>query len=268
MTDPFRPDDELVSAVLDGMATLDERARVDADPVLRARLEELAGVRAALAEPHAPAPADRERAVRAALAAAPVRALPGRRESVVSRRFLAVAAGVLFLLLAAGFLADRLGSDETDRATGAGDLGRAEAGEVLDGANDSAAAPEAAEDEALAAGTGPPIELGVVIDDDALRSALEREAGLGATTGPSDAPAASTTTVAGDTEREAVPGDSTECQADLEAADPALTGLLVTARATYAGTPAVVFVFATAEGSQRVVVVDAGACTALSRFTW
>ncbi len=37
MTEPFRPDDEIVSAVLDGEATADERARVEADPALRAR---------------------------------------------------------------------------------------------------------------------------------------------------------------------------------------------------------------------------------------
>jgi hypothetical protein len=52
MTDlPHSPDDELVTAVLDGEATADERARVADDPALARRLEELSRVRDAVAEP-------------------------------------------------------------------------------------------------------------------------------------------------------------------------------------------------------------------------
>lgn len=55
MTDlPPSPDDEIVSAVLDGEATDDERARVDDDPELARRLTELRGVSAAVAEPVVP----------------------------------------------------------------------------------------------------------------------------------------------------------------------------------------------------------------------
>lgn len=55
MTDaPFSPDDEIVSAVLDGEATADERARVEDDPELARRLAELRGVSAAVAEPVVP----------------------------------------------------------------------------------------------------------------------------------------------------------------------------------------------------------------------
>lgn len=70
MTDPTpRPDDELVSAVLDGEATAVERARVEADPAARTRLAELAAVRDRVAAPVAVPPAAREQAVAAALAA-------------------------------------------------------------------------------------------------------------------------------------------------------------------------------------------------------
>jgi hypothetical protein len=48
------PDDEIVSAVLDGEATADEQARVDADPDLQRRLAELARARDQVAVPVAP----------------------------------------------------------------------------------------------------------------------------------------------------------------------------------------------------------------------
>ena len=52
MPEPFRTDDELVSAVLDGEATADERSRVAADPALSARLAEFAAVADALSLEH------------------------------------------------------------------------------------------------------------------------------------------------------------------------------------------------------------------------
>lgn len=48
------PDDEIVSAVLDGEATAAERAQVASDPALSARLDELRRVRAAVSEPVEP----------------------------------------------------------------------------------------------------------------------------------------------------------------------------------------------------------------------
>lgn len=70
MTDAaLPPDDEIVSAVLDGEATADERARVDADPAARRRLAELADVRRHLAAPVAVPDDAREQALAAALAA-------------------------------------------------------------------------------------------------------------------------------------------------------------------------------------------------------
>jgi hypothetical protein len=71
MSDPSDRRDELASAYLDGEATPAERAQVEADPRLMARVGELGAVRSALAaltEP--PDAATRERALAAATAAA------------------------------------------------------------------------------------------------------------------------------------------------------------------------------------------------------
>lgn len=67
---PASPDDELVSAVLDGEATDADRARVAADPRLQARLVELREVRDAVAGPVLVDDAAREAGLAAALAAA------------------------------------------------------------------------------------------------------------------------------------------------------------------------------------------------------
>lgn len=127
MTDPTpRPDDELVSAVLDGEAALDERALVEGDPAARARLAELAAVRDRVAAP-VTVPADtREQALAAALAAfdapalettdrtpagAPTPPDPGPPDELAARRarrsgsggrYLAVAAAIVVVLFGAG----------------------------------------------------------------------------------------------------------------------------------------------------------------------
>ncbi|MCU0267043.1 MAG: zf-HC2 domain-containing protein [Acidimicrobiales bacterium] len=59
--------DELVSARLDGEATPEEAARVEADPVLRARLQQFRAQRASIAVPTTLSDADRERLLRRAL---------------------------------------------------------------------------------------------------------------------------------------------------------------------------------------------------------
>src|SRR5262245_30967997 len=74
------PRDELASAYLDGEATPDERAAVERDATLLARVEELRAVRRVLAAPVPPRPAaDVDAAVAAALAATPS-AVPGAPE--------------------------------------------------------------------------------------------------------------------------------------------------------------------------------------------
>ncbi len=68
MTDPTLPaDDEIVSAVLDGEATVDERARFDADPTADERLARFAAVARRVAAPVPVDPQQRERAIARAL---------------------------------------------------------------------------------------------------------------------------------------------------------------------------------------------------------
>ncbi len=56
MTDPTHSDDEIVSSYLDGEATLDEVARVQADPELLAEVQEFEAVAELLSTPVAPLP--------------------------------------------------------------------------------------------------------------------------------------------------------------------------------------------------------------------
>ena len=274
MTEPFRPDDDLVSAVLDGEATEEERARVTADPVLSARLAEFAAAAEKVAEPVAPrAEADRDRAIAAAVAErhrrddVVVTLAPGRRRD--NGRFLAVAAAVLIVLLAAAFILAKVddgGGNDTAASGGDADSGGLESADTEDtvATAESAVAGGGAFDDA---GT---LALGVVADEEALRQALvSRGAVAPSTETPpeGDDGTVSTSTVAPQPDAAVpVPGDSEDCQIRLEEADPVLDGRLVRATATYAGQEAVVFVYGTADGARQVIVVTADACTTLASF--
>ncbi|HYF47134.1 MAG TPA: hypothetical protein VD926_13045, partial [Acidimicrobiales bacterium] len=70
-------------------------------------------------------------------------------------------------------------------------------------------------------------------------------------------------------DQEALPeaeGTSERCQVGLDEADPGLSGVLLQATAEYSGTPAVVYVYGTVVGRQRVVVVSADGCQVLAVF--
>ena len=56
MSDPTPSDDELISSYIDGEATLDEVARIQADPELRARIQEFETARDLLSTPVTPLP--------------------------------------------------------------------------------------------------------------------------------------------------------------------------------------------------------------------
>jgi hypothetical protein len=269
MTEPFRPDDELVSAVLDGEATEAERARVAGDPVLAARLAEFAAAAERVAEPVAVrSEDDRDRAIAAAVAER------HRRDQVVvalhrnrrrdAARFMASAAAALVVLLGVGVLLSQVGSDDSgDSASGGDSASDLAVDESSDGDDDAAAGgadAEAAYDQAAA-----PLDLGPVADESALRQTLERyealEAGdFNTDSGEANAPA---TTRSSDSQLLA---DSEECQLDLEEADPGLDGVLVRALATYAGEDAVVLVYGTDDGRRRVVVVSGDGCRTLADF--
>ena len=68
MSDPTPPDDELISSYIDGEATLDEVARIQADPELRARIQEFEAAKDLLSTPVTPLPeADVDRLIDNAL---------------------------------------------------------------------------------------------------------------------------------------------------------------------------------------------------------
>jgi negative regulator of sigma E activity len=246
MTDPTpHPDDELVSAYLDGEASAEEIARVDADPALRTRLAAFRQVRAAVGAPvEAPAAADRDRAVARALEAGvrrPVADLDDARARRARRRsrwvpVASVAAAVL-LLLAAVPLLSRLGEDSND------DLAATAAATTTAGAADAsaeegteAASPQAHERRAL----------GVVDDEAALRHAVEDAL---AGEAPAAVFSASTTAPAGG----GAAGDSTQpdaaapppatCEESIAVLFPDLGVLLLTGEATLRGEPVEVFVY-------------------------
>jgi hypothetical protein len=272
MTDPtFPPDDDLVSAVLDGEATPEERARVAADPRLQVRLEELRAASAFVATPVDPPPAGAaDRAVAAAVAER------GRSDEVAGavvplrpwrdpRRILAVAAALVLLVGIGALLsqADWGGGDSGsggDAALTADTSGGDESG---GGAESGDASAEESPDAFAIA------DLGAVADDDELRLALEQEDALGPA--PERSTTSDTTTLgaadSGVAERGApVPGESHECQVRIEEADPRLDAMLFEATTTFAGTPAVVYVYPAAGGGQLVVVVSEDRCEVLSSF--
>lgn len=161
--------DELVTAYLDGEATAAERARVQGDPVLLARAEQLRAVSRMVAEPvDAPDAAMRDDHIAAALAASStspvVTAMPTSRSRPDMLRFASVAAVVLAILVAVPLLLSNTGGDDDTAATEAtsADDGLAAMDSVgtegADGAAEVAAANEpqarSAEDEAAADDAG------------------------------------------------------------------------------------------------------------------
>jgi len=277
MTEPFRPDDDLVSAVLDDEATEAERARVAADPVLSARLAEFADTAERVGEPVAGQAEDvRDRAIAAAVAER------HRRDEVVvamrrthrqhNQHLLAVAAAALVVLLAAGFLVAQLGDGDRnsgDTAASGSDDSATDA--ALESDNTFAAGGGDAEDgdDAAAFDDTATLSLGAVADDDALRNALVAAGAVDRSTLNSQDSGGETTTetTIGSLPGAApVPGESDDCQIRLEEANPSLDGRLVKASATFAGDPAVVYVFGTADGGRQVTVVAADTCVTLASF--
>ena len=268
-----RPDDELVSAVLDGEATPEERARVEADPVLSARLEEFAAVRDRIAEPVPTwSGADRERAIAAAKAAvrhhgtaSSGNVRPLRRRQGEVPRILAVAAAIVFVLAGLGFLASQTGGDDSGEDSGgdtaASDVASSDDAESGGALEDAGAGEGGADYLAELDGT----DFGAVADEAELRSSIVDAGGFSADS--ADAPSTTTASTAAVPEVDAeANGRSERCQAGLVEADPSLRGVLAQATAEFAGTPAVVYVYGTPEGAQRVVVVSVDGCHTLAAF--
>jgi hypothetical protein len=196
--------DELVTAYLDGEATAAERARVQGDPALLARAEQLRAVSRMVAEPvDGPDAVLRDAHIAAALAASStspvVTAMPARRNRPDLLRFASVAAVVLAILVAVPLLLSNTGGDDADMAA-----------TEATSADDGLAAMESVATE----GTDGAAEMA------AEEAPADRSAGDEATGGEEEAPAEE-----GDATMEAPASDAETAMADEEPAEEETAGL-------------------------------------------
>jgi hypothetical protein len=257
------PVDELVSAYLDGEATPEEVARIEADAALRARVEDLRAVATAVAAPVDPPPGEvRDAHVAAALAAADDHAVPapplappvdlaaeraGRDRHRRRLVALSVAAAVLVGVLAVPLLT-RIGADGDTQTAAVEDTNAVEEGAPTTPAEPSAGG-EGAEagvaDDGVADDAVSVVSLGSFADEDELLRAVDRARSeevradsAGETTQPLAAPEPS------------CPGPR-----------PADAELVAVYDAELAGDPVTVYVYRRA-GADTVLVLDA-ACDPL-----
>jgi hypothetical protein len=226
MTDPPPTDQdlELVSAYLDGEATPAERARVEADPALLARVEELRTVAGALGTGFTPltdeeAASQRRRAIAAGLAppAPPMRA---RRRAPLPSPLAAAAVIVVIALVGLWLVASAGGGSHTDKADSAASGARPEATTTSAATTSGASATPQSQTVTLP-------DLGSFPTRAALTAALER-------TDVTTLGAASGTTA--DTERAAAISVD-RCQATVDAGQAELGDRLAVAAARLAGRP-------------------------------
>jgi hypothetical protein len=284
MTEHPPPDDELVSAHLDGTATPDEAAAVEASAPAMARRAELDAVRARMGEPVTPPEGARDRALAAALAvydeqraaADPATApaptavsLGDARSARAARRrrrlvpvLGAVAAVALALVAAAGLFA-RPPADTSASSGAASD--QTVAGFAPQAESEAPQAPGSGEDGStplsneLAAPARAGVDLGTIADAAGLRRAVAGALAPPArAAGPAPPPPA-----------DAVAGGTASCEAARRAADPGLGPLRLAGTARYQGAPVEVLAFAATSTAPartflsepatcRVVLVDPG----------
>ena len=235
-------DDELASAYVDGAATDEERARVEGDPALVARVAELRAARDALtAAPVEPIDQPRrEHAIRAAVDAMTLddlSAARGRRHL----RIVSIAAVIVLVLGAAGLLLRSLSNTSSHDVKSAAT--------ALGSAPPSTTVPERA-----AAGAAGPLatasaaSLGTFSD----RSTLVRAVRAAVTSSTKTANDSASSSVAAPAAAEGracapnTPGDADE--------------RLFTSAATLDGVAVQVDVFTIVDGSQRLVVTDTATC--------
>jgi negative regulator of sigma E activity len=274
MTDDER--DELASAYLDGECTAEERRQVEEDPVLRARADELATVRAAVAAPVPAPPADRQEATIAAALTefgrihgtdAPASltvARQARRTRPTWTRLAPLGAVAAVLVAVVGLavaLRDRDSGDDADDAT--------------------AAAETDAEETATALAAEPPVETSLEVGGDDMADAARDEAttlsesageaapeagatggaeGAATTAAAAETTAAPETTAAGQTDD----GDQTlehVCDPAVREIDPDLGDLVeVTDAEDGSGREVLVYVMADDPGARRSYEVDPPTC--------
>lgn len=287
------PDDEIVSAYLDGEATPAERAVVEGDPRLLARAAELRAVATAIGAPVAPTDDARDRLIAQALTAtgpvAPVVSIDAaRRRRQRIGLAIASAAAVLVALLALPVLLDDGSSDDQTAAVESADDAASDGSpDAVDGA-----APESGGDD-----LGALDEEGVAGDD--TDDTTPRSTVLTTVAGPEVLPVAPPAdpddlgAFATRAEAQLVISESIDaalaesqelrdtgileyraltdgaCDAAVRAGDDELVGLVYAARFDLAGVPHQVLVYdliqtGAQNGTHRVYEVTLPACVAVS----
>ena len=237
--------DELASAYLDDAVTDEERARVDADPALRSRVDELRRARDALrGSTVEPAAADaRDSAIARALAVSPVVDLQEERAARARRRVrvASIAAAAILIVGVAGMLLRSASRDGSTKSSTA-----------------AAASSSSSSGAAAAAGASAPLfttvthELGVYADRDALVVAVET-----ASSAPTTATQAAGAANDAATPRAAESTTSSRCAASTP---PDAVSKSLSDSAVLAGAPVQVDVFVLHDGSRRLVVTSVGTC--------
>jgi hypothetical protein len=251
--------DELASAYVDGEVSADERAQVEGDPELLARVDELRAVQRALAAPVEPPPeAYRDAAIAAALGGATTASVIDLDAARARRRMrlATIAAAIVVVLGVAGVLV-RAATDH-----------KATKFEAVSGSVATTTLSPRAEQGAGAA-TGPAANTGAdsIARDD-----------LGSFTDRSSLAAAAQTRVHGQAvdQTKAAASASSFAQASREGAPPYGPGpgqscpvppppdtsyVTYAATAVLGGRPVLVDVFTIADGSLVLVVTDAATCS-------
>ncbi|MEY2449352.1 MAG: hypothetical protein QOH79_2828 [Acidimicrobiaceae bacterium] len=242
--------DELASAYLDDDATAEERARVEADPALLARVEEFRAVRDELAAPVIPPTAQRDAAIAAALLAPNVVELDVAR-SRRRLRIVSIAAAIVLVLGVAGVLIRAAGTQSQDKfQTVAGSVGSTRA----DGAA-AEQAPQAASGPAGSTGfvvSGRPT-LGSFADRSSLVTATQAQV-HDATVDQKQAASQSAPAVGG------TGSATTTTPACVVPAPADAVNEVYTATAVLEGRPVQIDVFTIADGSLSLVVTDTASC--------
>jgi hypothetical protein len=225
---PEHLDDDALSATLDGEATPEEHAHVEACATCRARVDELRAAANAIGTPLAAVEvARREEAIAAALLALPTPLASGRRRQppgwVLGAAAAVVALGILVPLV------NRSNGSSADRSSSSAAADSNARSKALE-------SPEA-QDSSGAAGAAPlfasaPADLGPINGEGELRDRV-----LEALRSPApDAPTSTTSAAAGSSVAD-------PCLAELTREDPTLGAVRLDARAVVDGTPGRVLVF-------------------------
>jgi hypothetical protein len=251
----MHPDDEALSAHLDGDQAAGVRDHVESCEVCTARLAQLRRVRAAVGAPVVPPPArQRDAAIARALAAA--------GDGAGSRRRVGAWAGgiaaAMLLVLGAAFGLSQLSSQSGVKTVSSGDAkATSPAGETAGRAASEATPPTGAEVADLG-------DLGPLTDTAALRAVVQPTVAqfsrrLGKATGEA-APPATQAQDAANARLTARP-----CVDAARALDPANVRPTAVGTATWRGTPADVLVYAVAgrPGAARVYVLARADCRVL-----